>query len=361
MSPWTHMQKKRHHLESAHNPSLFSNNHYYHFLFKGCDGPIVAFTVLHNVNCNHGFICITSEGALKICQLPALSYDNYWLVQKVHAHQFSIFSSPQVNLYAISNMCLTCSCELLFFVFCMVAFTLSICYWEHWQIGLKGTPHQVTYFAEKNLYPVIVYVPVLKPLNQVLSSLVDQEVGNQFEHDNINMEGTYPMEEFEVRIMEPEKINGPWQTRATIPMQTSEDALTVRVVTLFNTTAQRNETHLAIGTAYVQGEDVAARGRILLYSVERISDNIQVKVTEVYSKELKGAISALASLQGHLLLVSGPKIILHKWTGSELNGVAFHDVSPLYVMSLNIVSASLFYMKHVYISLLLDPRTDIDA
>ena len=45
-----------------------------------------------------------------------------------------------------------------------------------------------------------------------------------------------------------------------------------------NTTAQRNETLLAIGTAYVQGEDVAARGRILLYSVERISDNIQVKV-----------------------------------------------------------------------------------
>ncbi|KAL8534303.1 hypothetical protein ACS0TY_010351 [Phlomoides rotata] len=251
------------------------------------DGPIVAFTVLHNVNCNHGFIYITSEGALKICQLPALSsYDNYWPVQK---------------------------------------------------IGLKGTPHQVTYFAEKNLYPVIVSVPVHKPLNQVLSSLVDQEVGNQFEHDNLSMEGTYPMEDFEVRIMEPEKLSGPWQTRATIPMQSSENALTVRAVTLFNTTTQRNETLLAVGTAYVQGEDVAARGRVLLYSIERSSDNVQAKVSEVYSKELKGAISALASLQGHLLLASGPKIILHKWTGSDLNGVAFYDVPPLYVVSLNIV------------------------
>ncbi|XP_051121150.1 cleavage and polyadenylation specificity factor subunit 1 isoform X2 [Andrographis paniculata] len=251
-----------------------------------CDGPIVAFTVLHNVNCNHGFIYITSEGALKICQLPALSYDNYWPVQK---------------------------------------------------ISLKGTPHQVTYFAEKNLYPLIVSVPVLKPLNQVLSSLVDHEVGNQFEHDNLTSEGTYPVEEFEVRIMEPERSTGPWQTRATIPMQTSENALTVRVVSLFNTTTQANETLLAIGTAYVQGEDVAARGRIILYSVERSSDNVKAKVTEVYSKELKGAISALASLQGHLLIASGPKIILHKWTGSELNGVAFYDVPPLYVVSLNIV------------------------
>ncbi|KAL6503846.1 hypothetical protein OROGR_025769 [Orobanche gracilis] len=252
-----------------------------------CDGPIVAFTVFHNVNCNHGFIYITSEGALKICQLSALSsYDNYWPVRK---------------------------------------------------IALKGTPHQVTCFPEKNLYPLIVFVPVLKPINQVLSSLIDQEVGNQFEHDNLNLDGTYPVEEYEIRIMEPEKLTGPWQTRATIPMQSSENALTVRVVTLFNTTTQQNETLLAVGTAYAQGEDVAARDRVLLYSVEKNSDGVQAQVSEVYSKELKGAISALASLQGHLLLASGPKIILHKWTGSDLNGVAFYDVPPLYVVSLNIV------------------------
>lgn len=41
------------------------------------------------------------------------------------------------------------------------------------------------------------------------------------------------MEEFEVRIMEPEKSSGPWQTKATIAMQSSENALTVRVVTLY--------------------------------------------------------------------------------------------------------------------------------
>uniref|UniRef100_A0A5B6ZUE1 Cleavage and polyadenylation specificity factor 160 kDa subunit n=2 Tax=Davidia involucrata TaxID=16924 RepID=A0A5B6ZUE1_DAVIN len=252
-----------------------------------CDGPIVAFTVLHNMNCSHGLIYVTSQGTLKICQLPSVSsYDNHWPVQK---------------------------------------------------IPLKGTPHQVTYFSEKNLYPLIVSVPVLKPLNQVLSSLVDQEVGHQIEHDNMSSDGTYTVDEFEVRILEPEKSGGPWQVRGTIPMQSSENALTVRVVTLFNTTTKENETLLAIGTAYVQGEDVAARGRVLLFSVERNPDNPQASVSEVYSKELKGAISALASLQGHLLIASGPKIILHKWTGSELIGVAFFDAPPLYVVSLNIV------------------------
>ncbi|KAH9678229.1 cleavage and polyadenylation specificity factor subunit 1 [Citrus sinensis] len=256
-----------------------------------CDGSIVAFTVLHNVNCNHGFIYVTSQGILKICQLPSGStYDNYWPVQKV--------------------------------------------------IPLKATPHQITYFAEKNLYPLIVSVPVLKPLNQVLSLLIDQEVGHQIDNHNlssVDLHRTYTVEEYEVRILEPDRAGGPWQTRATIPMQSSENALTVRVVTLFNTTTKENETLLAIGTAYVQGEDVAARGRVLLFSTGRNADNPQNLVTEVYSKELKGAISALASLQGHLLIASGPKIILHKWTGTELNGIAFYDAPPLYVVSLNIV------------------------
>ena len=74
---------------------------------------------------------------------------------------------------------------------------------------------------------------VVKPLNQVLSSLVDQEAGHQIEHDNFSSDGTYAVEEFEVRILEPEKSGGPWQIRGTIPMQSSENALTVRVVTLF--------------------------------------------------------------------------------------------------------------------------------
>ncbi|KAL8217961.1 hypothetical protein R6Q57_021334 [Mikania cordata] len=194
-----------------------------------CDGPIIAFTVLHNMYCNHGFIYVTSQGTLKICQLPSLlSYDNYWPVQK---------------------------------------------------IPLKATPHQVTYFPEKNLYPLIVSVPVSKPINQVLSSLVDQESGHQIEHDNPNLDGTYTVEEFEVRILEPESSSGSWQTKGTIHMQTSENALTVRVVTLSNTTTRENETLLAIGTAYVQGEDVAARGRVLLFSVESSTENSQAKVT----------------------------------------------------------------------------------
>lgn len=254
-----------------------------------CDGPIEAFTVLHNVNCSHGFIYVTSQGFLKICQLPsAYNYDNYWPVQKVPLH---------------------------------------------------GTPHQVTYYAEQSLYPLIVSVPVVRPLNQVLSSMADQESVHHMDNDVTSTDAlhkTYTVDEFEVRILELKKPGGHWETKSTIPMQLFENALTVRIVTLHNTTTKENETLLAIGTAYVLGEDVAARGRVLLFSFMK-SENSQNLVTEVYSKESKGAVSAVASLQGHLLIASGPKITLNKWTGAELTAVAFYD-APLHVVSLNIVS-----------------------
>lgn len=75
---------------------------------------------------------------------------------------------------------------------------------------------------------------VLKPLNQVIA-LVDPDANNLTENQNLNSDDQnhfYSIEEFEVRIMEPEKSGGPWQTKATIPMQSSENALTVRMVTL---------------------------------------------------------------------------------------------------------------------------------
>ncbi|KAJ3706249.1 hypothetical protein LUZ61_009954 [Rhynchospora tenuis] len=253
-----------------------------------CDGTIVAFTVLHNVNCNHGFICVTSQGFLKICQLPApFNYDNYWPTQKIPLH---------------------------------------------------GTPHQVTYHAERNLFPTIISVPVVRQLSQVLTSLADQESGQQMDVaiNPDDMQKTYTIEEFEVRVLKPEKAGSQWETKATIPMQNFEHALTVRMVTLHNTTTKENETLMVVGTAYVQGEDVPGRGRVLLFSFASNSEPSQNLVSEIFSRELKGAVSAVASLQGHLLIASGPKITLNKWTGSELMGVAFYD-APLHVVSLNIV------------------------
>lgn len=88
-----------------------------------------------------------------------------------------------------------------------------------------------------------------------------------------------------------------------------------------------------------------------VYILQYLFHSFTFQVQEVYSKDLKGAISALASLQGHLLIASGPKIILHRWTGTELNGVAFFDVPPLYVVSLNIVCTTSYCTSSLFIYL----------
>jgi cleavage and polyadenylation specificity factor subunit 1 len=78
-------------------------------------------------------------------------------------------------------------------------------------------------------------VQVVRPLNQVLSSMADQELGLHTENDVIvgdDLQKVYTVDEFEVRIMELEKASGRWKSGATIPMQPFENALTVRIVTL---------------------------------------------------------------------------------------------------------------------------------
>lgn len=75
----------------------------------------------------------------------------------------------------------------------------------------------------------------VRPLNQVLSSIADQELGLHIENDvtsSDDLQKVYTIDEFEVRIMELEKPSGRWETKSSILMQSFENALTVRIVTL---------------------------------------------------------------------------------------------------------------------------------
>ena len=65
--------------------------------------------------------------------------------------------------------------------------------------------------------------------------MADQEMVHHMDNDATNaddLQKTYTVEEFEVRVLELEKPGGRWETRFTIPMQSFENALTVRIVTL---------------------------------------------------------------------------------------------------------------------------------
>lgn len=190
-----------------------------------CHGNIVAFAPLHNINCNRGLIYVTAQGFLKICQLPSLNYDNYWAVKK---------------------------------------------------IPLRGTPHQITYFPDNNLYALIISFPVSRPMSQILPSLVDQDSCHQTEAEGVgseDVEKSYIVDDFEVRILEPSKSGDLWEAKASIKMQMSENAITVRMVTLLNTTTKENETFWPLGQRM-------SKERMLLEEVES-SLHLFVKIQKI--------------------------------------------------------------------------------
>eukprot|EP00897_Mesotaenium_endlicherianum_P010246 jgi/Mesen1/924/ME000117S00085 len=125
---------------------------------------------------------------------------------------------------------------------------------------------------------------------------------------------------------------------AAVPLHLLENGLCLKVVTLQNTQSGASEVLLVMGTAFVAGEDVACRGRIVLFSIasSAVDDSSQL-VAEVYSKEHKGAVSAIATLApGYLLVAIGTKLNMHTWNGQHLNPIAFFDC-PLYVVTLSVV------------------------
>lgn len=65
--------------------------------------------------------------------------------------------------------------------------------------------------------------------------MADQDLVHHMDNDATSaddLQKTYTVEEFEVRVLELEKPSGRWEIRSTIRMQSFENALTVRIVTL---------------------------------------------------------------------------------------------------------------------------------
>ncbi len=123
-----------------------------------------------------------------------------------------------------------------------------------------------------------------------------------------------------------------------------------------------------VGTGYVQGEDMGCKDRILVFEIMREhpprielmtqeEQEQQVQYTQITilkcwcyhkqedriffrlaaTKEQKGPISAVAQLEGYLMVATGPKIILYNFfNGKDLTAAAFFD-AQIFIVSLNTV------------------------
>eukprot|EP00850_Spirogloea_muscicola_P006264 SM000029S10559 [mRNA] locus=s29:956734:964291:+ [translate_table: standard] len=250
------------------------------------DAVTVAFASLHNVHCAHGFVTVNSQGQLRISNLPhLLHYDSEWPVLK---------------------------------------------------IPLRVTAHDIAFHADSNAYVLVTSTPGKRLLAEVVEQGEEGDVDEADEGQMGKSKGQLvPVKLFEVCALSAKRDFTIEQNQL---LKVGEHVTTLRVLFIQNLSGGGIEALVVVGTMCVQGEDVPSKGRILLYTLKESSEGEKNKLQllEVLEKEMKGGVTAVASLQGAILLAVGPKLVLHSWDGKDITATAFYD-APLYVVNLTTV------------------------
>eukprot|EP00850_Spirogloea_muscicola_P019364 SM000189S04081 [mRNA] locus=s189:256703:264318:+ [translate_table: standard] len=250
------------------------------------DAVIVAFASLHNVHCAHGFVTVTSQGQLRICNLPhLLHYDSEWPVLK---------------------------------------------------IPLRVTAHDIAYHADSNAYVLVTSTPGKRLLAEVVEQGEEGDVDEADDGQGGKSKGQLvPVKLYEVCALSAKRDFAIEQNQL---LKVGEHVTTLRVLFIQNLSGGSTEALVVVGTMFVRGEDVPSKGRVLLYTLKESAEGEKNKLQllEVLEKEMKGGVTAVASLQGAILLAVGPKLVLHTWDGKDITATAFYD-APLYVVNLTTV------------------------
>ena len=107
-------------------------------------------------------------------------------------------------------------------------------------------------------------------------------------------------------------------------------------------TASGKKDFCVVGTASVKTEDRPTRGRILIFDIISVvpqegRPETNRKIRLLKNEQMRGPVTALASINGYLLVALGTKIIIHSFEDNEsLNGIAFFDIGT-YINSVAVV------------------------
>lgn len=255
-----------------------------------------SFAAFNNVNCPQGFLCFDTTFDLKICILPTyLTYDSPWPVRKV---------------------------------------------------PLRCTPRQIVYHRENRVYCLVTQTDEVSNkyyrFNGEDKELTEENKGERFIYPNIS--------KFSIVLMSPET----WEIvpDASIEFENWEHVTAFKIVKLaYEGTRSGLKEYLCIGTNFNYSEDITSRGNIHIYDIIEVVPEpgkplTKFKLKEVYKKEQKGPVSAIADVLGFLVTALGQKIYLWQLKDDDLIGVAFIDTS-IYVHEI-ISIKSLILIADVY-------------
>ncbi|KAF7726104.1 Cleavage and polyadenylation specificity factor subunit 1 [Apophysomyces ossiformis] len=248
------------------------------------DHEIIGFTQFHNVNCRHGFISVDSKSNIRLCGLPAgkTTYDMDWIVQKV---------------------------------------------------SLGQTVHKIEYHPTMRVYAVLVSTPEAVRLRNEEGAPID---GKEEERDA--GEFLPAVDRHSLLMVSPVT----WEVVDRVQFEEYEQGFSLQCVALESKQTSTGRKHfMAVGTGYLRGEDTAMRGSEKIYLFDIIEvvpepNNPQTnhRFKHLHTEDVKGAVTALCDVSGHLVSCIGSKVIIWSFEDNEsVVGVAFIDVQ-IYVTSI---------------------------
>eukprot|EP00903_Cladosiphon_okamuranus_P018754 g17257.t1 len=153
------------------------------------------------------------------------------------------------------------------------------------------------------------------------------------------------------------------ETVESHPMDFGENGICMTLVRLEQGGSPRMYVAVGTGMNEPQGEDKAARGRLLLFEVDYAylaredgKHEHAVKLRQVFAKEQlgpvtgeSGPVSAVAQLGRHLILSVGKKVIVNRWDPKSctLELIGFHD-PRVYVISLSVIKNRFILVGDAY-------------
>ncbi|KAI9004902.1 CPSF A subunit region-domain-containing protein [Phycomyces nitens] len=247
------------------------------------DQAVIGFTQFHNVNLKHGFISIDAESTVRLCGLPVdnATYDMDWVMQR---------------------------------------------------IPLGQTAHKIQYDPTMRVYAVLVSTPQAVRLRNEEGAPVDGK----------EEEGREPgeflplVDRFSLLMVSPVT----WETVDRIEFEEYEQGFSLQCVALESKQTSTGRKHfMTVGTGFLRGEDTAMRGSIYIFDIIEVvpePNNPQTnhRYKHLHTEDVKGAVTAMCDVSGHLVSCIGSKVIIWSFEDNEsLVGVAFIDVQ-IYVTSL---------------------------
>eukprot|EP00727_Mastigamoeba_balamuthi_P014447 m51a1_g9627 putative cleavage and polyadenylation specificity factor subunit 1 (1421) ;mRNA; r:1125180-1130926 len=250
------------------------------------EGAVTCFTALHNVKCPHGFIFCNDRAKFKICQMPAyMAFDGPWPVKKV---------------------------------------------------ALRKTPHRLAYHAEARVY--VAALSTRAPINY--ADLIPPAPTGPYGEQRQNNPPPPPPppipiigDKYELVVLAP----GTWAQTSSVELADNEAVTSIKVVNMIVSQQDRaTRPFVVVATTLALTEDITSKGRIILYDVDRDPGAEQqpqqggsggcARLREVCVKEQKGAVSALASLEGYICVAVGTHVFVMSFADAkDLNTIAIYD------------------------------------